>query len=117
MIETADMTTGPLLSAHAGERDRARPDRAVLAHPSFTGPPAGTRVDRQVNYDLGFASTFPGWTGAGTQVPVPPINFFLEQQAVRYDGFLIPPATGDYGCRSPAGETPRSAWTAPRSST
>src|SRR6266851_4420329 len=66
------------------------------ANTTFSGAPAMTRAERQVNYDLGFASTFPGWLGAGTQVPVPPFNFFLEQQSVKYDGFLTPPATGDY---------------------
>ena len=96
MIETADMTTVPssVLTPASG------PGPGLTAQywhsPSFTGPPAVTRVERQVNYDLGFPSTFPGWAGAGTQVPVPPFNFFLEQQAVRYDGFLSPPATGDY---------------------
>jgi beta-glucosidase len=29
-------------------------------------------------------------------VPLPPVNFFLERQAVKYDGFLTPPTTGDY---------------------
>ena len=96
MIETADMTTVPssVLTPASGTGPGLT---AQYWHtPSFTGPPAVTRVERQVNYDLGFPSTFPGWTGAGTQVPVPPFDFFLEQQAVRYDGFLIPPATGDY---------------------
>ena len=88
---------GPLLGARRRRRARGPGLTAQYWHtPSFTGPPAVTRVERQVNYDLGFPSTFPGWTGAGTQVPVPPFDFFLEQQAVRYDGFLIPPATGDY---------------------
>ena len=96
MIETADMTTVPssVLTPASGTGPGLT---AQYWHtPSFTGPPAVTRVERQVNYDLGFPSTFPGWTGAGTQVPVPPFDFFLEQQAVRYDGFLTPPATGDY---------------------
>jgi beta-glucosidase len=96
MIETADMTTVPssVLSPATGTGPGLT---AQYWHsPSFTGPPAATRVERQVNYDVGFASTFPGWAGAGTQVPLPPLNFFLEQQAVKYDGFLTPPATGDY---------------------
>jgi beta-glucosidase len=96
MIETAGMTTVPssVLTPASGTGPGLT---AQYWHtPSFTGPPAVTRVERQVNYDLGFPSTFPGWAGAGTQVPVPPFDFFLEQQAVRYDGFLTPPATGDY---------------------
>jgi beta-glucosidase len=96
MIETADKTAVPssVLTPASG----AGPGlTAQYWHsPSFTGPPAVTRVERQVNYDLGFPSTFPGWAGAGTQVPIPPFDFFLEQQAVKYDGFLTPPATGDY---------------------
>jgi beta-glucosidase len=96
MIETADLTAVPssVLTPASGTGPGLT---AQYWHtPDFTGPPAVTRVDRQVNYDVGFASTFPGWASAGTQVPLPPTNFFLEQQAVRYDGFLTPPATGDY---------------------
>ncbi len=96
MIETADETAVPssVLTPASGTGPGLT---AQYWHsPSFTGPPAVTRVERQVNYDVGFASTFPNWAGAGTQVPIPPLNFFLERQAVQYDGFLTPPATGDY---------------------
>jgi beta-glucosidase len=96
MIETADMTAVPssVLTPASGTGPGLT---AQYWHtPDFSGPPAVTRVDRQVNYDVGFPSTFPGWAGAGTQVPLPPTNFFLEQQAVKYDGFLTPPTTGDY---------------------
>ena len=96
MIETADMTAVPsaVLTPASGTGPGLT---AQYWHtPSFSGAPAVTRVERQVNYDVGFASTFPGWAGAGTQVPLPPLNFFLEQQAVKYDGFLTPPTTGDY---------------------
>jgi beta-glucosidase len=96
MIETADMTAIPssVLTPTSGTGPGLT---ARYWHaPSFAGPPAVTRVERQVNYDVGFASTFPNWAGAGTQVPLPPVNFFLEQQAVTYDGFLTAPATGDY---------------------
>jgi beta-glucosidase len=96
MIETADRTAVPssVLTPASGTGPGLT---AQYWHsPSFSGPSAATRVERQVNYDVGFASTFPNWAGAGTQVPIPPVNFFLEQQAVKYDGFLTPPATGDY---------------------
>jgi beta-glucosidase len=96
MIETADMTAVPssVLTPASGTGPGLT---AQYWHsPAFSGLPAVTRVERQVNYDVGFASTFPGWAGAGTQVPLPPLNFFLERQAVQYDGFLTAPATGDY---------------------
>jgi beta-glucosidase len=96
MIETADMTAVPssVLTPASGTGPGLT---ARYWHaPSFAGPPAVTRVERQVNYDVGFASTFPNWAGAGTQVPIPPLNFFLERQAVQYDGFLTAPASGDY---------------------
>jgi beta-glucosidase len=96
MIETSDMTAIPsaVLTPATGTGPGLT---AQYWHtPSFSGAPAATRVERQVNYDVGFASTFPNWAGAGTQVPLPPTNFFLEQQAVKYDGFLTPPTTGDY---------------------
>jgi beta-glucosidase len=96
MIETEDMTAVPssVLSPASGTGPGLTAQ--YWHNTTFSGAPAVTRVERQVNYDLGFASTFPGWLGAGTQVPVPPFNFFLEQQSVKYDGFLTPPATGGY---------------------
>jgi beta-glucosidase len=96
MIETADMTAVPSSVLTPANGTGPGLTAQYWHTPDFTGPPAVTRVDRQVNYDVGFASTFPNWTGAGTQVPLPPTNFFLEQQAVKYDGFLTPPTTGDY---------------------
>lgn len=96
MIETADMTAVPssVLTPASGTGPGLT---ARYWHtPVFTGPAAVTRVEPQVTYDVGFASTFPDWVGAGTQVPTPPVNFLLEQQAVTYDGFLTAPATGDY---------------------
>ena len=96
MIETADRTTVPssVLSPASGTGTGLT---AQYWHtPDFAGAPAVTRVDQQVNYDVGFASTFPNWAGAGTQVPIPPTNFFLEQGSVRYDGFLTAPASGRY---------------------
>jgi len=96
MIETTDMTAVPSSVLTPATGTGAGLTAQYWHSPSFSGPPAVTRVEAQVNYDIGFASTFPGWAGAGTQVPLPPFNFFLEQQAVKYDGFLTPPATGDY---------------------
>ena len=96
MIETADMTAVPS-SVLTPESGTGQGLTARYWHtPDFAGPPAVTRVDRQVTYDVGFASTFPNWAGAGTQVPLPPLNFFLERQSVQYDGFLTAPSTGDY---------------------
>jgi beta-glucosidase len=96
MIENSNLTAVPS-SVLTPARGTGPGLTAQYWHaPSFAGPPAVTRVERQVNYDVGFASTFPNWAGAGTQVPLPPVNFFLEQQAVTYDGFLTAPATGDY---------------------
>jgi beta-glucosidase len=96
MIETADLTAVPstVLTPQSGSGHGLT---ARYWHtPDFTGSPAVTRVDQQVTYDVGFASTFPDWAGAGTQVPIPPVNSPLERQAVRYDGLLTAPATGDY---------------------
>jgi beta-glucosidase len=96
MIETAHQTTVPssVLTPASGTGTGLT---AQYWHtPDFTGPPALTRTDKQVSYDMGFPSTFPGWAGGGTQVPLPPFDFFLEQQSVRYDGFITAPVTGTY---------------------
>lgn len=95
MIETPDMTAVPssVLTPASGTGVGLT---AQYWHTTDFSGPSVTRVDNQVNYDVGFLSTFPNWVGAGTQVPVPPVNFFLEQQSVRYDGFITAPATGDY---------------------
>jgi beta-glucosidase len=96
MLESTGMSTVPSSVLEPAEGTGPGLTARFWHTPDPTGPPAVTRVERQVNYDVGFASTFPGWAGAGTQVPLPPVNFFLEQQAVSYDGFLVPPATGDH---------------------
>jgi beta-glucosidase len=96
MIETADQTTVPssVLSPASGTGTGLT---AQYWHtPDFAGAAAVTRTEKQVSYDVGFPTTFPNWVGAGTQVPVPPTNFFLEQQSVKYDGYLTAPATGTY---------------------
>jgi beta-glucosidase len=96
MIETSDMTTVPSSVLTPTSGSGVGLTTSYWHTPDFSGPAALTRVDKQVNYDVGFLSTFPNWAGAGTQVPIPPVNFFLEQQSVRYDGFLTAPMTGDY---------------------
>src|SRR4029453_1335399 len=96
MIENSNLTAVPS-SVLTPARGTGPGLTAQYWHaPSSPGPPAVPRVERQGNYDVGFASPFPNWAGAGTQVPLPPVNFFLEQQAVTYDGFLTAPAAGDY---------------------
>jgi beta-glucosidase len=96
MLEARDLTTVPssVLTPVTGSGTGLTTQ--YWHTPDFAGPPASTRTEQQVNYDVGFLSTFPGWAGAGTQVPLPPVNFFLEQQAVRYDGALTAPTTGNY---------------------
>jgi beta-glucosidase len=95
MIETRDQTTVP--SSVLSTEDGSAGLTAQYWHaPGFAGPPAVTRTEKQVSYDVGFPTTFPQWLGAGSQVPVPPTNFLLEPQSVRYDGYLTAPATGAY---------------------
>ena len=55
---------GALLGAHADQRDRQRAQRLLLAQHVVPGCPSGTRVDKQVNYDVGFLSTFGSLGGA-----------------------------------------------------
>lgn len=96
MIETAGATTVPS-SVLTPEGGTGTGLTARYWHtPEFSGPAAVTRTEKQVSYDVGFPTTFPEWAGAGSQVPVPPVNFLLEQQAVTYDGYLTAPATGRY---------------------
>ena len=75
-----------VLGAHADQRRRHRADAFYWHNTSFQGAPAVTRVDKQVNYDVGFLSTFGSWAGQTSQVPIPPVNSPAEQQSVVYDG-------------------------------
>ena len=96
MIETADQTTVPSSVLTPASGSGTGLTTSYWDTPNFAGNPAVTRTERQVSYDFGFPTNFPGWLGAGTQVPPPPSNFFLEQQSVTYDGYLSAPATGRY---------------------
>lgn len=95
MIETSGQTTVPssVLSTADGSPGLTT---QYWHEPGFAGDPAVTRTEKQVSYDVGFPTTFPQWLGAGSQVPVPPTNFLLEPQSVRYDGYLTAPASGRY---------------------
>jgi beta-glucosidase len=95
MIETSNRTTVPssVLTDLSGDTGLTT---SYWHTPDFAGAPAVTRTERQVSYDVGFPTTFPNWAGAGSSVPVPPTDFFLEQQSVRYDGYLTAPMTGRY---------------------
>jgi beta-glucosidase len=96
MFETADQTTVPSSVLTPADGSGVGLTTQYWHTPDFAGAAAVTRTEGQVSYDLGFPSTFPGWAGAGSQVPVPPTNFFLEQQSVKYDGYLTAPASGAY---------------------
>ncbi len=96
MFETPDMTTVPssVLSPTNGVGTGLEAD--YWDNPSFQGSPSTIRVEKQVNYDNGFLTDFPGWSGATSQVPVPPGANPSAQQSVVYDGHITAPATGDY---------------------
>ncbi|MBV8998849.1 MAG: glycoside hydrolase family 3 C-terminal domain-containing protein [Solirubrobacterales bacterium] len=96
MLESTDMTSVPssVLSPTNGVGTGLQ--TYYWHNPSFQGAPAVIRVEKQVNYDVGFLSTFGGWAGQTSQVPIPPVNSPTEQQSVVYDGHITPPKTGDY---------------------
>jgi beta-glucosidase len=96
MLETTDRTAVPSSVLTPTDGVGTGLTTQYWHTPDFAGSPAVTRTDQQVNYDVGFTSTFPGWAGAGTQVPLPPVNFFLEQGSVKYDGYLTAPVSGSY---------------------
>ncbi len=96
MLERADMTAVPssVLSPTNGV---GRGLQTFFWHnPTFQGPPAVSRIEKQVTYDVGFLSTFGSWAGQTSQVPVPPVNGPAEQQSVVYDGGITAPTTGAY---------------------
>ena len=96
MLESSDMTTVPS-SVLTPTNGVGTVCNAFYWHNTrFQGAPAITRVDKQVNYDVGFLSTFGSWAGQTSQVPVPPVDSPAEQQSVVYDGTITAPKTGDY---------------------
>jgi beta-glucosidase len=96
MLETPDMTTVPssVLSPTNGVGTGL--ETYYWNNPTFQGSPSTIRVEKQVNYDSGFLSDFSGWTGATSQVPVPPGGDSSVLQSAVYDGHITAPATGDY---------------------
>jgi beta-glucosidase len=96
MLESSDMTTVPssVMSPTSGVGTGLQ---AYYWHnPNFQGLPAVSRVDNQVNYDVGFLSTFGSWAGQTSQVPIPPVNTPTEQQSVVWEGTITAPKTGAY---------------------
>ena len=96
MLESSDMTTVPSSVLTPTNGIGTGLNAFYWHNTSFQGAPAVTRVDKQVNYDAGFLSTFGSWAGQTSQVPVPPVDSPAEQQSVVYDGTITAPQTGDY---------------------
>jgi beta-glucosidase len=96
MLEGRNMTTVPssVLSPTNGVGTGLQ--TFYWHNPNFQGSPDVIRVDKQINYDVGFLSTFGSWAGQTSQVPTPPVNQPVEQQSVVYDGHITAPRTGDY---------------------
>jgi beta-glucosidase len=96
MLESSDMTAVPSSVLTPTNGVGTGLNAFYWHNTSFQGAPAVTRVDKQVNYDAGFLSTFGSWAGQTSQVPVPPVDSPAEQQSVVYDGTITAPQTGDY---------------------
>jgi beta-glucosidase len=64
------------------------------ANPSFDGEPLLTRVDPQVDLNLGFFN-FPGFNASSPKLPETPTEL-NGQISVRWAGTLTAPSTGDY---------------------
>ncbi len=96
MLESSDMTSVPssVLSPTSGVGTGL--DTYYWRNTSFQGSPAVIRLEPQVNYDVGFLSTFGDWAGQPPQVPPPPVLSPTEQQSVVYDGHITAPKTGAY---------------------
>ncbi len=96
MLEASDMTAVPSSVLTPANGVGTGLDAFYWHNTDFQGAPALQRVDKQVNYDAGFLSTFGSWAGQTSQVPIPPVNSPAEQQSVVYDGTITAPETGDY---------------------
>jgi beta-glucosidase len=101
MIETADMTAVPSSvlapDSGAGNGLTAR----YFGNPTFGGPAAVTRTERQVLYDTGFTGGGGGLFASlyASQLPPTPVvgpGPTGANQSVRYTGYLTAPATGTY---------------------
>ncbi len=96
MLESSDMTAVPSSVLTPANGVGTGLDASYWHNTDFQGAPALQRVDKQVNYDVGFLSTFGSWAGQTSQVPIPPVNSPAEQQSVVYNGTITAPETGDY---------------------
>ena len=99
MIETADMTAVPssVLTPETGTGTGVT--GRYWGNTTFSGEPGATRVDRQVNYDVGFVGGSPAFANLyASQVPATPAvaNPVGANQSARYTGFFTAPTTGTY---------------------
>lgn len=96
MLETSDMTTVPSSVLAPPNGVGTGLQTSYWDNTTFQGSPSVTRIDKQVNYDVGFLSTFGSWAGQTSQVPIPPVTSPAEQQSVVYTGSITAPKTGAY---------------------
>ncbi|SOD74577.1 beta-glucosidase [Jatrophihabitans sp. GAS493] len=96
MLEASSMTTVPSSVLTPTNGIGTGLQAYYWDNTSFQGSPATSRVEQQVNYDVGFLTTFGLWAGQTSQVPEPPVTSPTDQQSVVYDGKITAPKTGDY---------------------
>jgi len=100
MIETSDMTAVPSSVLTPANGTGSGLTAQYWGNTTFTGDPAVTRVDRQVNYDAGFVGGSPAFEFLyASQVPPTPAvsgDPFAAGQSARYSGSFTAPKTGAY---------------------
>jgi beta-glucosidase len=100
MIETRTMTAVPSSVLTPAQGTGSGLTTQYWGNTTFTGAPALTRVERQVNYDAGFVGGSPAFQFLyASQVPPTPAvsgNPFGADQSARYTGYFTAPKTGTY---------------------
>ena len=98
LLERADMTAVPSTVLAPASGGGSGLTAEYFANDSFSGAPAITRVDRQVNYDTGFL----GGTGVLASIYASQVQKTAAvtpgafDQSVRYTGTITAPLTGTY---------------------